>query len=57
MPFFRHGDRLGCGYEPRGYSSLKKANVLVRTWCLKCGHRCWIYEGRFRYLELKVKVQ
>lgn len=56
MPFFRQGDRLGCGYEPYGYSALKKANVLVRTWCLKCGHRCWIYEGRFRYLELKVKV-
>lgn len=60
MPFvyLRYGDRLGCGYEPGGYSSLKKSGVLDRQWCLKCGHRCWIYLGeRFRCLELKVKVQ
>lgn len=56
MPFFRAGDRLGCGFEPLGYSSLKKSRVLTRQWCFTCGHRCWMYHGRFRYLELKVKV-
>ena len=53
----RQGDRLGCGYIPRGYSSLIKAGVLYKTWCMKCGHRCWIYGGeRFRFIELSVKV-
>jgi hypothetical protein len=56
IPFFREGDRLGCAYEPLGYSSLKKSRVLTRQWCFRCGYRCWVYHGRFRFLELKVKV-
>ena len=56
MPFFRSGDRLGCAYEPQGYSSLKKSGILTRQWCFRCGHRCWVYSGTFRFLHLKVKV-
>jgi len=54
MPFFRNTDRLGCGMEPVGYSALKKSGVLSRQWCLKCGHRCWLYRGvRYRFIETK----
>jgi hypothetical protein len=53
----RQGDRLGCGYIPAGHSSLIKAGVLYKQWCLKCGHRCWVYGGeRYRFIELSVKV-
>jgi hypothetical protein len=54
MPMFRKYDRLGCGMEPQGYSAIKKAGLLSREWCLKCGHRCWMYRGeRFRYIATK----
>ncbi len=52
------GERLGCGNKPRGHSSLIKAGVLYRQWCLKCGHRCWIYAGdRFRWLDIQPDIQ
>jgi hypothetical protein len=55
--YFRPGDRFSCGYEPVGYSALKKAGVLHRQWCLKCGHRCWIYSGdKYRYLYYQMKM-
>jgi len=56
MTFYRAGDRIGCGLEPDGYSSLKKSAVLFRQYCLRCGYRCWIYHGTFRFIETKVKV-
>jgi hypothetical protein len=43
--YYRAGDRIGCAVEPRGHSSLKKSGVLNRQWCLKCGYRCWVYDG------------
>jgi len=54
----RPGDRLGCGNKPRGHSSLIKSGVLYRQWCLKCGHRCWIYGGdRYRWLDIMPDTQ
>lgn len=52
MPYYRQGDRLGCGYDPYGYSALIKAGVLYKQWCFKCGYRCWIYGGRFRFIDV-----
>ena len=57
MPFYRDGDRLGCGYVPSGYSSLKKSGLLVQNYCMKCGYKCWLYLGRFRFIETEVKVE
>ena len=58
MPFMRHGERLGCGNKPRGYSSLIKSGVLYTQWCLKCSHRCWIYGGeRYRFIEIMPDTQ
>jgi hypothetical protein len=54
MGFYQEGDRISCGYEPDGYSSLKKAGILYRQWCLKCSHRCWIYAGiGYRWIEIR----
>lgn len=51
--YVRHGDRVGCCYDISQYSGLKKAGILKRIYCFKCGYRCWIYLGdRFRYLEV-----
>lgn len=51
--YVRQGDRLGCCHDCLGYSALKKAGLLVRQYCMKCGYRCWIYLGqRYRYLEV-----
>jgi len=57
MPFYRAGDRIGCGLKPLGLSSLRKSGVLARQYCMKCGFRCWIYFGqRYRYIETEVNV-
>jgi hypothetical protein len=57
MPMYRQNDRIGCPLVPRGYSALKKAGILSRQWCLKCGYRCWVYRGdRFRYIETRPKL-
>ncbi len=54
MPLMRQGDRFPCGYDVPGYSSLKKAGLLYRQWCMKCSHRCWIYVGeKVRWLEFR----
>ena len=34
MPLMRQGDRFPCGYDVPGYSSLKKAGLLYRQWCI-----------------------
>jgi len=57
MPFYRQGDRIGCGLHPWGNSMLKQSGLLARQYCMKCGFRCWIYYGqRYRYIETEVKV-
>ena len=58
MPFYREGNRIGCGLVPIGpVSAIKKAGLLYRQWCIKCGHRCWIYTGvRYRFIDVRPKL-
>ncbi len=50
--YVRYGERIGCAYDVKRHSSLKKAGLLNREYCLKCGFRCWRYWGpRIRWIH------